>query len=136
MSSSRSSRTRKVLAVSIAVVGVAGLSLASASQLSFSSPQPQMQAGVQVAGACQTTPLTVAFADPTLADGTFRSSTVTVSGFDATCNGESVKVALLDASGAQIGTTHTVATLANGGPVTAPITGDAQAIASVAVTIY
>lgn len=135
MSRSRSSRTRKVLAVSLAVVGVAGLSMASASQLSFTTPQPQMQAGVQVAGACQTTPLTVSFAEPALASGTFRSGSVTLTGIDSKCLGESAKIALLDASGAQIGATHTVASLV-AGPLTAPIAGDAAAVASVAVTIY
>ncbi|QGQ20330.1 hypothetical protein GC089_15455 [Cellulomonas sp. JZ18] len=136
MSSSRSSRTRKVAAVSLAVVGVAGLSMASASQLSFTpDSQPQMQAGVEVAGACQTSPLTVTFGEPALAGSTFRSSTVTVGTFDAACVGESAKIALLDASGAQIGTTYTVASL-TAGPVTAPIAGDASAVGSVAVTIY
>ena len=68
---SKSTNRRKSIAIALAVLGVAGLSLASAAQLNL-SPSNTVQSGTAaVAADCQPTgtPVIVAFDAPTLAGG-------------------------------------------------------------------
>ena len=66
MSRSTWSTRRKSLAIGLALVGVAGLSLASASQLTMSWGQQTFQAGnVTVKTDCQTSGITVSYDSPT-----------------------------------------------------------------------
>jgi hypothetical protein len=134
MASTKSKKSRKGLAVALAVLGVAGLSLASASQLTFGTA-PQLQAGVQDIAGCQTSTITVAFTTPALAGGEYKSTNATLTSFDATCAGSTYKVALLKSDGslAQTESTGTVAA----GVLTVPLSGATPATVSrVAVTIY
>ncbi len=85
---------RKAIAVGLAIVGVAGLSLASASQLNLSWAG-QFQAGnVTVSGECQSSAVAVAFSAPTF-DGTttnpWKVPNITFSSIDAACATQGAK---------------------------------------------
>lgn len=90
----RASTRRKVGALGLAVVGLAGLSIASAAQLGVTSHT--LGAGTATVAACQTSgPIRVSFT--TLWTGTpaaYRATEVKLSGIDYECNGGSVKVTL------------------------------------------
>jgi|GEM_PF-7099550 len=117
---------RRGAAVALAVTGVAALSVASAAQLNLNGAGASVaQAGTaQVEGACQTSTIDVSFA---VSGGTV-GSLVTGPGFgfasgtdnlvldevDAACAGRTMRVALGDAAGDQVGTTHEVASVAAG----------------------
>ncbi|MBO3084991.1 hypothetical protein [Cellulomonas fengjieae] len=136
MASIKSKKSRKGLAVALAVLGVAGLSLASASQLSLSGT-PQLQAGVNNVAGCQTTPIAVAFTTPTIAGGEYKSTSITLSSFDAACTtaGAKFKVALLDTNGAVVQETA-AANVATGVATIALTTATPNTIGKVAVTIF
>lgn len=102
---------RKTAAIAFAVLGVAGLSLASASTLNLTGGT--LQAGVTDLTDCQSGTVTA-----TVAAGAFQASprgfkagNVTLSGLTVAgatnCQGKTVTVALLDASNAQIGSSLT-----------------------------
>jgi hypothetical protein len=133
---------RKVLAVALGVVGVAGLSLASASTLNVSGSSSNIQAGVDTVGACQGTGTVAAsFGSPTLSSGAYKTTNVTLSGIVAACAGKSLKVAFVDSSGATVESsalTLPAATGATLGAQTVTVGSglDSAALAKVAVTIY
>lgn len=87
--------TRKGLAVGLAVLGVAGLSLASASQLQLSSAGTAQTGTVNLDAACQKSgPVTAKYATPTLVSATgYASSAVTLTNIDAACVGKTIRVA-------------------------------------------
>ena len=101
---------RKSAAIALAVIGIAGLSLASASTLDLTGGA--LQAGVTSLNGCQpeTDAVTVGFGAPSFAGGEYGVSSVVLKGIDAACKGSTVKVTLLDAatSGAAIGSEYSV----------------------------
>ena len=83
------------------MVALAGLSLASASQLAVDGGA--LQAGSAVVAGCQPAgqPVTVSFTSAFSA-GAYRSSAVVVSGLDAACDGATYRVQLVGTGGAPI----------------------------------
>lgn len=141
---SKSTNRRKSIAIALAVLGVAGLSLASAAQLNL-TPTNTVQSGLLVVADCQSGPITVTFATPSLTGptgNTYASAKVDLAGINAAaapagCNGKNYKLALLDSSNAILtGTTEqtgkiTAATLSIAIPA-----GQDNNIKTVALTIY
>lgn len=101
MSSSTSApsrRPRRIAAIVLAVVGVAGLSLASASQINLGWGSGQIQAGnVAVDAGCQgTAPVSVSYGAPTFTTSStnpWTGSTVDLTGIAAACSGENFELA-------------------------------------------
>lgn len=88
---------RKAVAVAVAVVGVAGLSVASAAQLTMATA-PGVPAAVQTTGACQNLPLSASFAQEPGVD----AAAVTLAGFSQACAGQGYRVQVLDGTGAPL----------------------------------
>jgi len=132
---------RKVVAVALGVLGVAGLSLASAATLNVNAGS-NIQAGVDTVAACQgATAVAATFGAPTLTSGAYKTTSVTLSGIVTACAGKSLKVAFLD--GANTSVESSVITLpAAGSPtlaaqvVTVGAGMDSAALSKVAVTIF
>ncbi|QIK84349.1 hypothetical protein [Sanguibacter sp. HDW7] len=98
MSSTTSRRPRRAAAIALAIVGVAGLSLASASQLDLVWGSGQLQAGnVAVDAGCQgTAPVTVSYGAPTFTSSTtnpWSGSTVDLTGIEGACGGKHYEIA-------------------------------------------
>ena len=153
MSRSKWSARRKSLAIGLAVVGVAGLSLASASQLGLNWTPSVFQAGsVSVTSDCQISGhlITGAFSAPTFAAGKTTPWTVgsaVFSGVDSACNGKTFEVAYTTAAGgttwSQLAVTPstvtaTDATTPANNKITVPIpsTLDPNSITGWALTIH
>ncbi|GEM_PF-438284 len=142
---SKKNNRRKVMAVGLAIVGVAGLSLASASQLNLSWSGNFQTGTVAVNASCQpaATPITTSFATPTF-DGTvtapWKVANVTFSGVDAACATKKYEAAYKLASGDWVKFTPASAPSvgAAGGSLTVALpTGVApDTIAQFALTIY
>ena len=138
MASTKSKKSRKGLAIGLAILGVAGLSLASASALNLTGT-PQLQAGVKDVAGCQTTPIAVSFAAPTLVGGAYTSTAVTLTSIDSLCAGSTYKVALLGTGNATARHgVHRHRPDGRRGPLTLTLGAGqtADAITRVAVTIY
>ncbi len=145
---------RKTLAVAIAVVGVAGLSLASAAQLTLNGGDSNLvQAGTAdlTATLCQASEIDVTFtldgATPgdlgTAADFGYAAGAdaLLLDEIDAACAGKNLKVALGTDAGALVGSEYSASAAA--GALTLPLTTfgsltDAQvaSIGQVSVTIF
>jgi len=127
---------RKTAAIAFAVLGVAGLSLASASTLNLTGGT--LQAGVTDLADCQTGTVTASVAagafQATPARG-FKAGNVTLSGLSATCSGKTVTVALLDASNTQLTSLTGTLTAATSISLTNSGTALASDVKSVAVVI-
>jgi hypothetical protein len=131
--SQRKNDRRKALAVGLAVVGVAGLSLAAASQLSL-SVEFNLQAGVQVLADCQASTVTVDFDKPSWAGGGFTVAGATLGSIDAACEGAEYDFVVADASGAALATASGTVT---GATIDADFSAvNAASVAQVALTIY
>jgi hypothetical protein len=92
---------RAVVAAALGVVGVVGLSVASASQLTLTSAS--MQAGVVAVTGCQTGDVTVAYTYAYDAGTTsYRVATVALQGIATGCQSKAVRVTLVAASGASL----------------------------------
>ncbi|NKY39507.1 hypothetical protein [Cellulomonas septica] len=90
---------RRAVAVALALVAVAGLSVASASQLVLQSGT--MQSGQVAVTGCQTGDVIVSYGYAYEASTTaYRVSTVTLSGLLAGCQNKSVRVALVSTGNA------------------------------------
>lgn len=137
-----SSQRRRFVAVVLGVVGVAGLSIASAAQLNLSSSP--VGAGTTIVATCQSTgTITVSF--PTAWNATapaaYRVTSVTLSNVNASCANRPYRIQLLDASGVALGTELTGnLTPLTGGVFTTPIIPSgsqqrAQDLGGVAVVI-
>lgn len=88
---------RKAVAVAVAVVGVAGLSVASAAELTMATA-PGVPAAVQTTGVCQDLPLSASFAQEPGVD----AAAVTLAGFAQACAGQAYRVQVLDGTGAPL----------------------------------
>lgn len=136
MASTTSKKSRKGIAVALAVLGVAGLSLASASQLTLTGT-PQLQAGVKDVAGCQSSSIAVAFTTPVITASEYKSTSLTLTSFDAACTTAlaKYKVALLDSTGTIV--QETTAANVTTGVATIALTAATPAnISKVAVTIF
>jgi hypothetical protein len=93
---SKKNRSRKSLAVALAIVGVAGLSMASAAQLTITSDP--VAAGVSVDSACDTA-VAVSYGTA-FSSGAYVVDEVTISSIDASCENLTLDFTLLDAGAA------------------------------------
>ena len=108
----KSTKGRKSAAIALAVVGVAGLSLASAAQLTVNNSS--LGAGVGVVASCDTTGITVGYGTVYNATtGAYDTNALNLSGVNANCNNLKYSVQLT--SGAAPGT-------ALGSPITGTLT--------------
>jgi hypothetical protein len=129
------STRRKSAAIALAIVGVAGLSLASAAQLNIGTGS--LGAGASVVAACQATPITVAFAPAAyVAPGAYKATQVTLGAIAATCNNHSYRVQATGAAGIALGT-EAVGTTGVATTVVVPLAGvDAAAVTGISVIFY
>jgi hypothetical protein len=134
-------KTRRAAAIALVAVGAAGLTMAAASQLTMSWTGNFQAGSVVVSADCQPTASTIsaAFSTPTFAAAQtlpWNVASVSFSGIHASCNTKTYQAAYKLATGDWVafGATGTVA----GTSVTVAIPSgvDAQAIKSVALTIY
>ena len=132
--------SRKSLAIALAIVGVAGLSMASAAQLTVSSTQ--VVAGVATVGACDTNGVTVSYT-PTyqaaLPGPGYVVSAITIGDLHTapdTCTG-TIRVTLLDASNNALASGSGSLALPVGATASVPLAGAVavSAIYGVAVSI-
>jgi hypothetical protein len=102
---SKSTNRRKSIAIALAVLGVAGLSLASAAQLNLTGGA-SVQSGVTpvINQDCQTKDINVKFSDPVRAAGSsvYSSASVIVSGIETSCGGHKYKLVALDGNNAPV----------------------------------
>lgn len=132
MSENKNNR-RKVLAVALGVVGVAGLSLAAASQLSL-SVNSNLQAGVEVLADCQTAVVGVEFDSPAWNAGQFDVDGATLSSIDAACDGLEYTLVVLGAADAELASASGTV---SGTSIAAAFTAvDAEGVEGVALTIF
>jgi len=135
----RRTTRRKVVAFTIAALGITGLGLASAAQLNLTSGA--LGAGTTVVASCDTDGVAVKFADTfsSAAKG-YAVTGVTLSGVATACAGQTVTIDLLDndpaATATSIGTV-TATVPAGGGTLTVPVTASVKAadVKGVAVVI-
>lgn len=128
------STRRKSAAIALAVVGIAGLSLASAAQLNVGTGS--LGAGNSIVAACQptATPVTVNFTAALATGGTtYNAASVQLGALDAACNGKSYRIQATGATGA-IGAevTGTV----SGTSISATLNAPAANVTGVSVVIY
>ena len=144
------STTRKGFAIGLAVVGIAGLSLASAATLGF-GPSATLQAGTQDLTGCQgTSPVTVRFTNSYVADADsattggqpgYKVDSVVFSGINVTpttgCVGKHLKFNLLNSSGAIVGSEAdiTIATATATQVIALPTAIPASVVSAVAAVI-
>lgn len=131
---------RRFLAVTLAIVGVAGLGIASAAQLSLTTAP--LGAGTEIVATCQgeatiTVDFSTAWATSPAPQG-YRVTDVRLTGVAASCAGKTFSMRLLDAAGAAVGPELT-GTLASG-TTTVPISSAgrplAQTVAGVALVVH
>ncbi|PVU83349.1 hypothetical protein DDP54_10475 [Cellulomonas sp. WB94] len=136
---SKSTNRRKSIAIALAVLGVAGLSLASAAQLNLTGSNTVQSGTLALTADCQTTTIPVTFSAPARTGATFGSDTVTLSKIDAACadGKHKYKVALLGDLNAVI-LDGVETSLASGATsISIPLSaGQDNAIKTVALTIY
>ena len=138
---SKSTNRRKSIAIALAVLGVAGLSLASAAQLNLTGTA-SVQSGILAVNAdCQGSAIAVTFSAPVRTGTTYASATVDLAGINNTastgCAGKKYKLALLDGSNAFVtGTTEQTGTIAATALSIAIPAGQDNNIKTVALTIY
>lgn len=99
--------SRRVAALAIALLAVAGLSSASASQLAVDGGT--LQSGVGLLVDCQPagTPIGVSFTSA-FSSGAYRTTAITFDSVDPSCNGLAYRVQLIDTNGSILDT-HTSA---------------------------
>lgn len=125
----RSSRTahRRFAAAVLAVVGIAGLSIASAAQLNLTGAP--LGAGATVVATCQGSgTITVSFPtawNATATPAAYRVTSVTLAGVNSACAGKPYRIQLLNASSAALGAEIT-------GTVPNPVTGGTFTTATIA----
>lgn len=138
--SSKRSTTRKAAAIGLAVVGIAGLTLASAAQLNLGAST--LGAATSVVASCQpaspAAPITVSYTNTFAATPTpgYKVSAVGLKAVDAACAGKAVKVSLLGAGDAVLAEVTGTAAAGTATVLTAPPAGiGADSVVKVAVVI-
>ena len=131
----KSTKGRKSAAIALAIVGVAGLSLASAAQLGVTSNT--LQAGTVTITNCQSGSVNVAYTTG-FANGTYGVTAVTVSGINVTpvtgCLLRKLDLTLFDSSGASLGTASIASITVASATLTLP--ASAATTTGVAVVIH
>ena len=134
--------TRKYAAVALGILGVAGLSLASASQLNVTTDQ--ISVGSSTFASCDTDGINVAYTTGTFGGGNLPVSGIVVGSgtgatkqVDASCVGKAYTGSVLDSSGAPIAGQSYSGTIAlTSGAFTVTPTGlNASAVYGVVVII-
>ena len=98
----KSNKGRKSAAIALAIVGVAGLSLASAAQLTVNSSS--LGAGTSVVASCDTDGIGVTYTNVYNAGtGVYDTSAVQLTGIAPACNGLKYQVQLKGTGGAALG---------------------------------
>jgi len=88
---------RRLAAVVLGIVGVAGLGLASASQVTVGSGS--LGVGTAMVASCQgAAPITASFTS-TFASGAYQATVIKLSGVAAACGGSAYKIRILDGAG-------------------------------------
>ena len=132
------SARRKSAAIALAVVGIAGLSLASAAQLNIASAS--LGAGTQLVATCDTNGVTVGF-ETAYAAGKYDATSVVINGIADTCAGQNIAITLTDAAGVVVGQVAktTLGGVVGGGDFSftnAVTPYDAALITGVSIVIY
>jgi hypothetical protein len=96
----KSTKGRKSAAIALAIVGVAGLSLASAAQLTVNSSS--LGAGTSVVASCDTDGIAVTYTNVYSTTG-YNTSAVVLSGIAPACNGLAFRVQVTGAGGVALG---------------------------------
>ena len=132
------STRRKSAAIALAIVGIAGLSLAAAAQLTVTSNS--LGAGSIDVSSCDTDGVNVAYTTG-FANGAYGVTGVTISGIDietaltpATCTGRTLDVTLYNAAGGSL-CTHT-ATVSTASHTLTLSAAAAKDVVGVAVVIH
>jgi ABC-type phosphate transport system substrate-binding protein len=127
---------RSVAAVALAVVGVAGLTLASAAKLTTGSAS--LGAGTSVVASCEpagqaiSIGLTISFST-----GLYRATEVRLSNVNATCAGQTYQIQLVGTNGLALNPELSATVTLTGGVLTVPIPSTpASNIGGVAVVIH
>jgi hypothetical protein len=132
----KSNKGRKSAAIALAVVGIAGLSLASAAQLTVNSSS--LGAGTSVVASCEGAgTISVAYTN-VYGAGVYNTSAVQLSGIAAACNGLKYQVQVQGTGGAALGAEVTGTLPASGttATVTLAVAQPAASILGISVVIY
>jgi hypothetical protein len=130
---SKKNRSRKSLAVALAIVGVAGLSMASAAQLNVTSDT--VAAGVSVVSACDST-VTVSYGTA-FVGGAYTVSSVTVNGVGGSaCNGRTLDFTLLGAADAVLGSGSKGIVTADTSETISGLSADAASLIKIEIVIH
>jgi hypothetical protein len=131
----KSSKGRKSAAIALAVVGVAGLSLASAAQLTVNSAS--LGAGTSVVASCDTDGIAVTYTNVySAASGVYNTSAVQLTGVAAACNGLTYRVQLQGTGGAALGAEVTGTVAGTTVTATLAVAQPAASILGISVVIY
>lgn len=133
----RNSRARRsVAAVALAVVGVAGLTLASAAKLTTGSAS--LGAGTSVVASCQPTGQAISIGlTSNFSTGLCRATEVRLSNVNATCAGQTYQIQLVGTNGLALNPELSATVTLTGGVLTVPIPSTpASNIGGVAVVIH
>jgi hypothetical protein len=112
----KKNNTRKYAAIALGIVGIAGLSLASAATLNVTENSPLV--GVSTGAECDdavTVSYTTSFDETT---GTFAVDSIEVTDVLAACDGKSIEVYVLNNDGDEVGTGSD--TISGGGATITP----------------
>ena len=127
---------RRLAAVVLWIVGVAGLGLASASQVTVGSGT--LGVGTAMVASCQSAGQVILVSFTTgFASGAYQASSVTLSNVNAACATRAYRISLVNSSGVAIGTEMTGTVTMAGGALSAAIATNqpVSSIAGVAVVI-
>lgn len=133
----RNSRARRsVAAVALAVVGVAGLTLASAAKLTTGSAS--LGAGTSVVASCEPAGQAISIGlTSSFSAGQYRATEVRLSNVNATCAGQTYQIQLVGTNGLALNLELSATVTLTGGVLTVPIPSTpASNIGGVAVVIH
>lgn len=127
---------RRLVACALAAIGLVGLGTGSASQVSLASTA--VAAGSVVTAPCQgATPVQAVFTSTyNTASGKYRATGVTLSGFNAACNGRPYQLRILTGATTTVGNTDFGGVISGGSSEAETFTAtDVDLITSVAVVV-
>ncbi len=119
--------SRKALAVALGIMGIAGLSVASASTLNLTAGN-EVAIGSDTFAACDTDGVAVDYTYYNNA-GTYEIDEISITGIDTACNAEAIQFTLADASATPVTLASGTGTVALGA-FTYDATGDNVAVAT------
>lgn len=92
--------SRKIVAFGFGVAAIAGLSIASAAQLTVEEESPLV--GVSDTAATDSAVVNVSYSNPVFADGVFTTNEVTITFSDSALDGRTVDAWILDDAGVTV----------------------------------